>query len=149
MENNNDSADDNGKSQSFVVSPTNRSNSQPHYETDKDFLKNLQLNPKLANFQSHIEGQYFSDEFYAEQERMQESVQEGARKRYQRNQEQTQREKENNEEIKNIGKLIAAIEQSNAKNDKLSTRMFWLTVATVILAAVQIAIAVITAAGAK
>lgn len=57
--------------------------------------------------------------------------------------EHTQREKENSEEIKNISKLISAMEQTNASNQKLSRQMFWLAMATVTLATIQIVVAII------
>jgi enamine deaminase RidA (YjgF/YER057c/UK114 family) len=51
------------------------------------------------------------------------------------------RAKENNEEIKNISKLIKAMEKSNKNNEKLSTIMLWLAVTTAFLAIVQVVIA--------
>lgn len=57
--------------------------------------------------------------------------------------ERDRREKENNEEIKNIGKLITAIESSNTKSDKLAKRMLYLTIATVILTIVQVVITIL------
>lgn len=73
----------------------------------------------------------------------------GAQKKYIMHQvakytkEHTQREKENSEEIKNISKLISAMEETNASNQKLSRRMFWLAMATVTLATIQIVVAII------
>lgn len=54
-----------------------------------------------------------------------------------------QRDKERTEGIKKISELIAMLAKSTASNDKLSKRMFWLTVATAILTIVQIVIAII------
>ncbi|MFU0832776.1 MAG: hypothetical protein ACFWUC_07545 [Oscillospiraceae bacterium] len=85
-----------------------------------------------------------SPAFTKEMEQIEANLQEAAKERSRIIEEHIQREKERTEGIKKISELIKMLAKSTASNDKLSKRMFWLTVATVGLAVVQIVIAIIS-----